>query len=157
MNVAPAKEKKLRGRNPESNQRKTHIEKLISERLGELHRPYQTRDQFCSADGMVHVFITDSKGTYQTGPWFDMKKAHIEDLSCRPHAFVIFIQGGNDVFLVIPIEELQAKLQFHREGFAGDGYYHLEIPRGRSEFHQIPGWDLRQYRNKIELIPLLPR
>jgi hypothetical protein len=140
--------------NPESETRKKHIVSLLECRLGSLDRNHpHRRDWYSSKDGKVEVFITDSKAHFNLRPWFDMKNEDIKELAKHSAGFIIFVLGDDTNYLVVPAKYLMAELPNHNEGPTENEFYHFNIVSGKKGFKQLPNWDLRQYRDKIELIP----
>jgi hypothetical protein len=141
--------------NPSSEARKSHIVSLLQGRLGSFERIHPHRhDWYSSKDGKVDIFITDSKAHYDRRPWFDMRRKDIKELAGHPAGFIIFILGDDTNYLVIPAQHLRAELQNYREGRSPtkEGFYHFNLDK--SVFEQLPNWNLHQYREKIDLIPL---
>jgi hypothetical protein len=141
-------------KNEASEVRKQHIVSLLEQRLGPVCTNHPRRpDWYSSKDGLVDVFITDSKAHYGQRPWFDMKEKDIKQLASSPAGFIIFILGDEDSYLVVPATDLLAQLPHHREGRLNTGFFHFNIVLGGRAFEQLPDWGLRQYLRKIELIP----
>jgi len=82
-----------------------------------------------------------------------MTERDIRVLSGHPAAFVIFNLGRQDNFLVVPVKDLASHLPEYRDNLTADGRYHFNLKRRGIEFEQIPNWELRRYRDNLELIP----
>ena len=121
-------------RNPASDARKLRVANCLEERIGPLTKPFSSRlDWYCSNDGKIHVFITDSKVHYSKRPWFDMKLSDITTLAGYTAGFIIFFLGSETNFLVIPAAVLKSRLKDYKAGPRSmeEGHYHFNL-HGRS-------------------------
>lgn len=140
------------GRNKASDDRKRHMVALLEERLGTLEQKFPNRDWYLSAAGKIEVFITDSTSHYGRRPWYDMAERDIEALARHSSAFIIFVLGHKDNFLVVPAKDFVTHLPEYRDNITADGRYILNLNNQRTEFEQFPNWPLRPYADNLEII-----
>jgi hypothetical protein len=145
------------GRNATSDARKRHIVTELQSRLGVLEHKLPNRpDWYMSVGDKIEVFITDSK-FHENHRWFDMAYKDVRVLAEHPAAFIIFVLGRKDNFLVIPAKEMSAELVAYQPGHPiQDGRYHLNLPLGGNAFAQLPQWKLNQYADNLDLIGRIP-
>jgi hypothetical protein len=127
---------------------------LLNQRFGGLARKYFRRpDWYFIEETKVEIFITDSKAHHDQRPWFDMQESDIKELAENPAAFVIFILGEADSFLVIPAKRLEEELKNYDGGsrVLETGYYHFNL-KFKPTFEQLPEFDLSSFKGNLELI-----
>jgi hypothetical protein len=135
--------------NAQSESGKRLLVKRLESRLGPLVCNHAHRyDWHSSEDGSVEVFITYSKAHFEKRPWYDMTVKDIKELAAHRAGFIIFVLGHEDNFLVVPAKELRAQTQIHA---ATNGKYHFNL-KG-NVFEQLPDWNLKPYKENIELLP----
>ncbi|HEV2328249.1 MAG TPA: hypothetical protein VGY56_05600 [Verrucomicrobiae bacterium] len=144
------------GPNPESDARKRAIVSCLDQRFGISRHKHENRpDWYFLRGGGSEVFITDSKAHYDQRPWFDMDESDINELAQNSAAFVIFILGESDSFLVIPanrlLDELQNYVTDRRQIKRGRYYFNLN-KNFKPYFKQLPAFDLHPFKGNLELI-----
>lgn len=142
------------GPNAESDARKRAIVSHLDQKFGISARKHSNRpDWYFLKEGKAEVFITDSKAHHNERPWFDMAESDIDELAENPAAFMIFVLGEADSFLVIPAKRLKDELKHYttdrRQIKRGRYYFNLKF---KPHFEQLQDFDLRPFKENLKLI-----
>jgi hypothetical protein len=124
-----------------SSQAKPEVWLRIESLLGKMRSPKTNRrDWRISADGKVSVFVTFSKLHKESGNryWYDLSQVDIEKWEQYEKAFIVFVMGGHEKVMVIPLAILQEEFR----------KMHISLSKGsKITLHIIPdddGYDFRE-------------
>lgn len=133
----------------ESRIAKDKVKNQIKHKFGSLY-PVSSRrkDWIVNPTGELSFYITYSKAEQL---FYDINPNDLDDMLGYDEAYVVFVLGSPDDFLMIPAKKMKLITKDLRLGGRGDYKLHIVDRSGKYAFREATHIDISGYLNNLDL------